>query len=354
MLQFQTSPPSALAGGLNILAAAAANISFRLVKFNLLATFLLGITALPAQAQSAAPATTAKPPIRLVVPFTPGTGIDIVARQVGPRLAERLGRPVIVDNKAGASGNIGTEIVVRSPPDGATLLVTVNTLVMNRSLYQKMSFDPLKDLEPIVLTSWGQLVLVASKQSGIQSASDFIARAKAQPGKINYGSPGNGTPHHLAMELVKNQAKIFTTHIPYRGTGPALTDLIGGQIDIMFLPIHVALAHVKAGKLQALAISSDLPSPLLPEVPPLKSLNLGNLNVEMWFGIMGPKGLPKDIVDRFNLELKSILALPEVKTAFESQGMTPSYSTPSEFRTLVEKDAERWAKVVKAQNIKAD
>jgi tripartite-type tricarboxylate transporter receptor subunit TctC len=336
------------------LAAQAANASFKHRALAFLGAALLASTAVPVLAQSSAPSAAARPPLRLVVPFTPGTGIDIVARQVGPRLAERLGRPVIVDNKAGASGNIGTEMVVRSPPDGSTLLVTVNTLVMNRSLYQKMSFDPLKDLEPIVLTSWGQLVLVASKQSGIQSAADFIAKAKAQPGKINYGSPGNGTPHHLAMELVKNQAKIFTTHIPYRGTGPALTDLLGGQIDIMFLPIHVALAHVKAGKLQALAISSDASSPLLPEVPPLKSLNLGDLNVEMWFGIMGPKGLPKETIDRLNQELKVILALPDVKVAFESQGMTPSYSTPAEFRTLVEKDAERWAQVVKAQNIKAD
>jgi tripartite-type tricarboxylate transporter receptor subunit TctC len=336
------------------LAAHAANTSFKHRVLALSSVCLYALANAPLQAQTSSTATNARPPIRLVVPFTPGTGIDIVARQVGPRLAERLGRSVIVDNKAGASGNIGTEMVVRSPPDGSTLLVTVNTLVMNRSLYQKMSFDPLKDLEPIVLTSWGQLVLVASKQSGIQSAADFIAKAKAQPGKFNYGSPGNGTPHHLAMELVKNQAKIFTTHIPYRGTGPALTDLLGGQIDIMFLPIHVALAHVKASKLQALAISSDNSSPLLPEVPPLKSLKLGNLNVEMWFGIMGPKGLPKEVVDSLNLELKTILALPEVRVAFESQGMTPSYSTPAEFRTLVEKDAERWAQVVKAQNIKAD
>ncbi|HEY6356382.1 MAG TPA: tripartite tricarboxylate transporter substrate-binding protein, partial [Burkholderiaceae bacterium] len=189
-------------------------------------------------AASAAPWTAAQTasttPIKLIVPFTPGTGIDLIARQVGPRLAERLGRPVIVDNRAGASGNLGTEAVVRAAPDGTTLLVTVNTLVMNRALYPNLPFDPVRDLDPVTLTSWGQLLLVASPKSGITSAQDLINRAKARPGTLNYGSPGNGTPHHLAMELVKNQAQVFITHIPYRGTGPALSDLLGGQIDVMF------------------------------------------------------------------------------------------------------------------------
>ena len=316
----------------------------------------LGILAAGAQAQPShstqVPAN--QGPLKLIVPFTPGTGIDLIARQVGPRLAERLGRPVVVDNRAGASGNIGTEAVVRAAPDGATLLVSVSTLVMNRSLYTKLSFDPVKDLDPITLTSWGQLVLVASSASGMQSAQDFVSKARANPGKINYGSPGNGTPHHLAMELVKNQAKLFVTHIPYRGTGPAVTDLLGGQIDIMFLPINVALPHVKGGKLKALAISSDAGSQLLPGVPPLKSLHLGNLNVEMWYGVLGPKGLSKEYVERINRELKTILATPEVRNAFETQGMTPTHSSPEEFRALIERDSERWAKVIQAQSIKPD
>jgi tripartite-type tricarboxylate transporter receptor subunit TctC len=293
-------------------------------------------------------------PIKLIVPFTPGTGIDLIARQIGPRLAERLSRPVIVDNRPGASGNLGTEAVVRAPADGGTLLVTVNTLVMNRALYPKLSFDPVKDLEPVTLTSWGQLLLVASRSSGIQSAQELIARARARPGALNYGSPGNGTPHHLAMELVKAQAQVFMTHIPYRGTGPAVTDLLGGQIDVMFLPIHVALQHVKAGSLKALAISSDKPHPLLPDVPPLRTLNLGNLDVEMWYGVLAPKGTPKDVTDRLNQELKAILELPEVKAAFETQGMTPAHSSADEFRALIEKDAARWSQVIKAQSISAD
>jgi tripartite-type tricarboxylate transporter receptor subunit TctC len=304
----------------------------------------------------AAPAQTAaaNTPIKLIVPFTPGTGIDLIARQVGPRLAERLGRPVLVENRAGASGNLGTEAVVRASPDGTTLLVTVNTLVMNRALYPNMSFDPVRDLDPVTLTSWGQLLLVASRNSNIASAKDLIARAKAKPGALNYGSPGNGTPHHLAMELVKSQAGVFITHIPYRGTGPAVTDLLGGQIDVMFLPIHVALQHVKAGNLRALAISSDKPHPLLPEVPPLRELQLGNLDIDMWYGVLAPKGTPKPLIERLNAELKSILALPEVRTAFETQGMTPAHSSAQEFGSLIERDALRWAQVIKAQHITAD
>jgi tripartite-type tricarboxylate transporter receptor subunit TctC len=303
----------------------------------------------PSNAQAAAAT-----PIKLIVPFTPGTGIDLIARQVGPKLAERLGRPVIIDNRAGASGNLGTEAVVRAAPDGTTLLVTVNTLVMNRALYPNLPFDPVRDLDPVTLTSWGQLLLVASPKSGIASASDLIVRAKARPGALNYGSPGNGTPHHLAMELVKNQAGMFITHIPYRGTGPAVTDLLSGQIDVMFLPIHVALQHVKTGNLRALAISSDKPHPLLPDVPPLRSLNLGNLDVDMWYGVLAPKGTPKPLVERLNSELKSILESPEVRSAFETQGMTPAHSSAQEFGALIERDAARWADVIKAQKISAD
>ena len=301
------------------------------------------------------PATQAtQSPLRLIVPFTPGTGIDHIARQIGPKLAERLGRPVLVDNRAGASGNLGTEAVVRAPADGSTLLVTVNTLVMNRALYPRLGFDPVKDLEPVSLTSWGQLLLVTSKASGIATAPDLVARAKSRPGALNYASPGNGTPHHLAMELLKSRAKIFITHIPYRGTAPAVTDLLGGQVEVMFLPIHVALQHVKTGRLNALAISSDKPHPLLPEVPPLRTLNLGELDVDMWYGVLAPAGTPRALLERLNAELRDILALPEIKAAFETQGMSPAHSSADEFRRLIARDAERWAQVVQAQGIKAD
>ncbi|MFO1218783.1 MAG: tripartite tricarboxylate transporter substrate binding protein [Burkholderiaceae bacterium] len=298
--------------------------------------------------------TAAAAPLKLVVPFTPGTGIDLIARSVGPRLAERLGRPVMVDNKPGASGNLGTEAVVRAAPDGATLLVSVNTLVMNRALYPNLPFDPVKDLAPVSLTSWGQLVLVAGKDTGFTTAAEFVAAARARPGKLNYGSPGNGTPHHLAMELLKLNTKTFITHIPYRGTAPATTDLLGGQIDVMFLPIHVALGHIRSGRLNALGISSAKPHPLLPQVPPLRSLGLGELDVDMWYGILAPRGTPAEFIARVNAEVRSILEAPEIRSAFETQGMTPQSSSPEEFRRLIEADAQRWGQLIKAQSIRAD
>ena len=293
-------------------------------------------------------------PVRLVVPFTPGTGIDLIARQIAAPLSERLKRPFFVDNKAGASGIIGTQEVVRAPADGATLLVSVNTLVMNMALYPKQGFNPLTDLQPVGQTSWGQLLLVASEGAKIQSLKELVERAKARPGALNYGSPGAGTPHHLAMELLKNRAKISLTHISYRGTAPAVTDLLGGQIDAMFLPIHVALQHVKAGKLKALAISSETPHPLLPEVPSLNSLKVGDLNVDMWYGVFAPAGTPRAYVDRLNTELREVLAAPEVAKSFEAQGMTPAHSTPDAFKKLVAADAKRWSDLIKAQGITAE
>ena len=300
--------------------------------------------------------TTALPPIpiRLIVPFTPGTGIDLIARTIGPRLSERLGRPVVVENRAGASGNIGTEVVVRAAPNGATLLVTVNTLVMNASLYPQLAFDPVKDLTPVTLTSWGQLLLVANPTTGFKSATDLVEAARKAPGRINYGSPGVGTPHHLSMELFKSTAGVFVTHIPYRGTGPALTDLLGDQIQTMFLPIHVALPHVKAGKLVALGIGSDKRHPLLPELPTLIEAKAGNVNVDMWYGIFAPPGTAPDLVALLNREITDILLTDEVRKAFQTQGMDPTSSSPADFQRLVEKDAKRWAELIKAQKISAE
>jgi tripartite-type tricarboxylate transporter receptor subunit TctC len=294
-----------------------------------------------------------QPPLRLVVPFTPGTGIDLIARTVGPKLGERLGRPVIVENKPGASGNIGTEAVVRAAPNGSTLLVSVNTLVMNRSLYPNLPFDPVKDLVPVGLTSWGQLVLVTNPHTGFRTAADLIAAAKARPGKINYASPGVGTPHHLAMELFKETNDVFLTHIPYRGSAPAVTDLLGGQVDVAFLPIHVALPQIRAGRLVALAIGSSQRHPLLPQVPTLEEAHAGHINVDMWYGIFAPPGTAPELVARLNHDLHDILALPEIRNAFEAQGMDPATDTPEQFRQLVAQDANRWARLIKGRHIQA-
>jgi tripartite-type tricarboxylate transporter receptor subunit TctC len=293
-------------------------------------------------------------PLKLIVPFTPGTGIDIVARTVGPKLGQRLNRPVVVENRAGASGNIGTEAVVRSPADGNTLLVSVNTLVMNKALYPQLPFDPVKDLVPVSLTSWGQLILVTPPSAGFKTAGDLVKAAKARPGKLNYASPGVGTPHHMSMELFKQTAGVYLTHIPYRGSAQAVTDLLGGQVDAMFLPIHVALPHLKSGRLVALGIGSEKRHPLLPDVPTLKEAHAGDVNVDMWFGIFAPPGTPADQVQKLNHELHDILASPEVRTAFSTQGMDPASSTPEDFRRLVARDADRWAGLIRTANIKAD
>lgn len=313
-----------------------------------LASFLL-----PASAQAPAPAGGGAP-LKLIVPFTPGTGIDIVARTVGPRLGQRLNRAVVVENRAGASGNIGTEAVVRSAADGNTLLVSVSTLVMNKGLYPQLPFDPVKDLVPVSLTSWGQLILVATPSTGFKTAGDLVAAAKAKPGRLNYASPGVGTPHHMSMELFKQTAGVYLTHIPYRGTAQAVTDLLGGQVEAMFLPIHVALPHVRTGKLVALGIGSDKRHPLMPELATLKEAKAGDVNVDMWYGIFAPPGTTPEQVQKLNAELRDILAAPEVRTAFQSQGMDPASSSPEEFRRLVASDADRWARVVRTANIKAE
>jgi tripartite-type tricarboxylate transporter receptor subunit TctC len=314
----------------------------------------LTLLSLAAFAQAPQPTQAAGVPLKLIVPFTPGTGIDIVARTVGPRLGQRLNRPGVGENRTGASGNIGTEAVVRSPADGNTLLVSVNTLVMNKGLYPHLPFDPVKDLVPVSLTSWGQLILVTPPSTGFKTAQDLVAAAKARPGRLNYASPGVGTPHHMSMELFKQTAGVYLTHIPYRGTAQAVTDLLGGQVDAMFLPIHVALQHVKSGKLVALGIGSDKRHPLMPDLPTLKEAKAGDVNVDMWFGIFAPPGTPADQVQKLNHELRDILASPEVRTAFSTQGMDPASSTPDEFRRLVSRDADRWAGLIRTAHIKAE
>jgi len=299
-------------------------------------------------------AQTTDAPLKLIVPFSPGTGIDLVARQLGPKLAQKLSRPVVVENRVGASGNIGAEAVVRAAPNGNTLLVSVNTLVMNRAINPNMPFDPLKDLSPVALTSWGELVLVTPTKTGWKSAKDLVQAARAAPGRINYASPGVGTPHHMAMELFKNNAQVFITHIPYRGNAPAVTDLLGGQVDVMFLPIHVALAHIKSGRLVALAIGSERRHALMPEVPTVAETGLGKVSVGMWFGVFGPKDLPADLVSSLNREINQIIGSPEVKTAFSAQGMDPASASTAEFARLIELDADKWLKLARAQGIKAE
>lgn len=321
--------------------------------FKLPITKLLPALALSVAAASASAWPTQ--PITLIVPYTPGTGIDLVARQLAPRLTSALGKPVVVDNVPGASGNIGSEKAARAKPDGHTLLVQVSTLVMNKSLFKSLPYDPVGDFEPVSLTSWGSLLLVTNPNVRKTTAvSEVIDAAKAKPRELTYATPGVGTPHHLSMALFMQRTGTEMLHVPYKGTAGALTDLLGGRIDYMFLPVHVALPHIQAGKLKAIATGSPKRLPQLPNVPTLAEAKVTADNVDMWFGVLAPKGTPADIVTRLNQEITRILKQPETAQAFESQGMVPTTSTPAEFGALIAKDAQRWAEVVKKENIAAE
>lgn len=293
-------------------------------------------------------------PIRFIVPYSPGSGSDTIGRTAGLKLGERLDRPTVVDNRPGASGMLGTEAVVRAPANGSTLLITASTIVINRALYPKASFDPLKDLTPIVSAGSTQFLLVASTQSGFKTMADMLQAVRKSPGKINYGSPGVGTVHHLAMELFKIRTKTSVYHVPYSGAGAAVTGLLGGQVEVMFLPLTFAMPHVKSGKLIALAIGSDKRHPSAPDVPTLTQAGVKDTNVSSWYGIYGPPSMAPDLVAKLNTEFREILSTDDMRQKFFAQGIDIDSSTPAELKTLAEKDAARWADVIKQQRITAE
>ena len=292
-------------------------------------------------------------PIRLVVPFTTGTGIDILARSWGQKLQERLKVPVVIENRPGASGNIGTEAVAKAPPDGYTLLMTATTLVQSAVLYKSVPYDP-RAMTPIGIAAIGNLALVAHPSVPARSVAELVALARSQPGKLNYASPGNATPHHLAMELLKQQFGLQMVHVPYKGTAGAVTDLLGGQIQLMFLPVHVALPQAQAGKLSMLAAGGAQRSPVTPEVPSLAEAGVTDIDVDIWYALLGPAGLPRPVVTLLNAELIAILRDPEVRAGLLKQGLNPRTGTPAELAKLIETDLERWARVVREAKISAD
>jgi tripartite-type tricarboxylate transporter receptor subunit TctC len=291
-------------------------------------------------------------PVKLVVPYTPGTGPDIIARFVAERL--KLGQPVVVENVAGASGNIGSQQVARAKPDGHTLMSQVVTLVMNASLYKNLPYDPVADFAPIGLTAWGSLVLVAHPSQKPATLAELIAAAKASPKTLTYGSPGVGTPHHLSMALVETAAGIEMLHVPYKGTAGAVQDLLGGQIGYMFLPVHVSAQHIRGGKLKAIAAGSPQRLPQLPDVPTLAEGGLKGIDVDMWYGFFAPKGTPPELVERLNKEIAAILNAPEAKSVFEAQGLMPATSTPKALGEIVVRDRARWADVVAKRGIQPE
>jgi len=293
-------------------------------------------------------------PIRVVVPFTPGTGMDIIARNVGPKLSERLGQPVVIDNRPGASGNLGAEMVAKATPDGHTMMVSGNPLIVSAHLYRNVPFKPLADFAPISLAAWGTLMLVANPSTRIENVADLVARARASPGKITYGSPGIGTPHHMSMELLRDRTGASLLHVPYKGSAGAVADVLGGQIDVMFIPIHVGLQFVKAGRLKALAVGSAKRHPGAPDLPTLQEAGVKGAEVSMWYGFLAPKATPGAVIGKLDGELRAILSQPEVKSNFGSQGMDATSSTPAEFAALMRREDALWAGLIRKNRIAAE
>lgn len=293
-------------------------------------------------------------PIRIIVPYTPGTGIDVLARVMGQKLGDRLKVAVVVENRPGASGNIGTEAVVKAAPDGYTLLMTASTHVTNAALQPSVPYDPVKSFTPIGPAAIGNLALVVHPAVAASSVQELIALAKAQPGKLNYASPGSGTPHHLAMELFKLHFKVDLTHVPYKGTAGAVTDLLGGQVQVMFLPVHVALGHVQAGKLRMLAAGGAHRSPVTPDVPSLADEGVTDIDVDIWYAMLSPAGLSKEQTTLLNAEMNAILADPEVRENLLKQGLNPTPGMPEDLARLIVVDLQRWTKIVRAAGIKPD
>jgi tripartite-type tricarboxylate transporter receptor subunit TctC len=294
-------------------------------------------------------------PIRIVVPFPPGGATDILARDVAQKLTEAWGQQVIVDNRPGAGGNIGSELVAHSAPDGYTLeMGTVGTHAINASLSAKMPYDHVKDFAPVILVAGVPNVLVVNNAVPANSVAELIAYAKANPGKLNFASSGNGTSIHLSGELFKVMAGVQMTHIPYKGSAPALQDLLGGQVQLMFDNLPPSLPQIKAGKVRALAVTSLTRAPALPDVPTVAESGLPGFEASSWFGILAPAGTPPAIVAKLNAEIAKWLATPEAKEQLAKQGANAAGGTPEDFAKHIAAETAKWAKVVKDSGAKID
>lgn len=316
----------------------------------------LGLAGAPVQAQAPWPTK----PVRIVVPFAPGGTTDILARAVAPELSKAFGQQFVVENKAGAGGNLGADQVAKSPADGYTLLMgTVGTHGINRALYPKLPYDPFGDFAPITLVAAVPNVMVVNAEMAranhINTVQDFIKLAKSRPGKLNMASSGNGTSIHLAGELFKSQTGVFMTHIPYRGSSPALLDMVGAQVDVMFDNLPSAMQLIKSGKLKALAVTSATRSAALPDVPTIEeAAGLKGFEATSWFGLLAPAGTPPDIVNRVQQAVARALASPAIKDKMLAQGAIPSGNTPAQFASLIESEHKKWAQVVKISGARVD
>ncbi len=325
-------------------------------------TFLAAAAALTALSMAGAAAQTGFPgkPVKIVVPFPPGGTTDIVARLIATELQRTWGQPVVIENRAGAGGNIGAEVVAKSPPDGYTLLMcTVGTHAINLPLYeqnkQKLPFHPIKDFAPITNVAAVPNVMVINPSLPVNSVKEFIGYVKANPGKLNMASSGNGTSIHLSGELFKSMTGVYMVHLPYRGSAPALQDLIAGNTQVMFDNLPSALPHIRSGRLKALAVTSRQRSPALPNVPTMEeAAGLKGFDATAWFGLLAPAGTPREIVNKVQQDVAKILATPEMREKFAGQGALPVGDTPEQFGAFIRAELEKWTRVVKFSGAKVD
>ena len=293
-------------------------------------------------------------PLRVIVPFPPSGSNDIIARTVVPRLSEDLGQTVIVDNRGGANGIIGTELTAKSPPDGHTFLIVGNGFAINASIYRKLPYDPQRDFAPVSLVGYGGYVLVVHPSVAAQNVKELIALGKSSPGKLTMASAGIGNMAHLCGELFMSMTGARFTHVPYKGGGPAMSELLGGQVALYFSTVAVALPHIKAGKLRALGVTGAQRTAVAPELPTIAEAGVGGYGVEGWYGILMPRQTPPPIIARFAGSLHKALQASDVKQRLASQGLDTSVSTPDELRKIITADIAKWAKVVRTAGIQPE
>jgi len=293
-------------------------------------------------------------PVKIVVPFATGGPADNYARFIAQRLQDALGQSFVVDNKPGAGSVIGTDVAAKAPADGYTLLLMSNASTVNETLIPNKPYSLLRDFVGVAPINYSDLVLVAYPGTGMQNAADVIKRAQAQPGKLNYASSGPGTPYHMAGELFKSMAKIDLVHIPYKGSSGARTDVLGGQVDLMFDAVTTMTEQVKAGKVRAIATTGRQRSEVLPDVPTLSEAGVPGYEATIWVGLMAPKGTPKDVVDRLNQAVSKIASQADVRQQWAKQGAVPMVMNPAVFDKYIQDDVAKWAQVIRAANIKMD
>lgn len=293
-------------------------------------------------------------PIRIVVPFPPGGGGDVLMRPLSRKLTELLGQSVVIDNRPGANGNVGADHVAKSDPDGYVLLLGNSSLPISATLYAQMPFDPIKDLTMIGLVSITPSALVAHPSLSVKTTADLIALAKASPGKLNYASAGSGSTPHLSLEMLKTMAGVDMVHVPYKGGGPAVTAVLAGQVDVLVTNISTILSQVRAGKLNAIGVTSLKRSAVLPNVPTIGESGVPGFEVKTWYGLMGPAGLPKDVIARLNAAIVAAVNSADLRDQLVGLGYEPESSTPEALVTLMREDIAKWAKVVKSSGAKAE